>query len=233
MSAVAMLLMSWPSTAVIRNSPASSAYGPAPPTAFDEGVRDEVGRAGLGHRRRERDHARDEDDRRPRDGPVGALGGDHAAAGPSRTRRAGPAMADGTMPVASRIDHPDQDDDRLAGASARAARPVGAPGRARRRRGRPGRRASRRGPSTSPRAGGRRRRPASVSRGPWSSPRRWIALTTRSPLSVTMPGYDRLADEAGARRDDDLGQAGGPVEQRPPERVGEAVLVDEGRGRGG
>ena len=33
MSAVAMLLMSWPSAAVIRKSPASSAYGPALRTA--------------------------------------------------------------------------------------------------------------------------------------------------------------------------------------------------------
>ena len=33
MKAVAMLLISWPSTLVITNSPASSAYGPASPTS--------------------------------------------------------------------------------------------------------------------------------------------------------------------------------------------------------
>ena len=37
-SAVAMLLISWPKTAVTTNSPTSSPYGPSPPTDADQGI---------------------------------------------------------------------------------------------------------------------------------------------------------------------------------------------------
>ena len=47
MSAVAVLLMSWPSTAVSRKSPTAGAYGPASPTASIKPVGELLGRPRL------------------------------------------------------------------------------------------------------------------------------------------------------------------------------------------
>ena len=55
---------------------------------------------------------------------------------------------------------------------------------------------------------------ASGEPGGTSSPCRWIARTIRSPLSVTMPGKKRCADQRRARRDQHFGKAGIAVEQR-------------------
>ena len=151
-----------------------------------EGLGDEVGGAGLGHRRRQRDHPGDEDDRRPRDRPVGAL----RRHDPEQDHRAGrqqPGDRRRHDPGREQDDHPDEDDDRLARPSGRAARPGG--GRARRvddehvrvvevlvERG--------------PRALQQQRVADGEGRFAAQRPRRGAgsASTTRSPLSVTMPG---------------------------------------------
>ena len=190
-----MLLISWPSTAVSRKSPSEQRVRPGVADDVDQPVGELLGRAGLGHRRRERDHPADEDDRRPRDRRGRPA---RSVSTPSRTiapAASSPATAGGTAPVASSDDHRRRARRARASRPARAARPAGA---------RLGRvddehvgvvevlveRAP--GALQQQRVAGRERRLA----GPSSSPLRCTARTTRSPLSVTMPGKTRLADRA-------------------------------------
>ena len=65
MSAVAMLLMSWPNVAVMQEQAGQQGVRPGAADDADERVGHEVRGAGLGHGRRERDHAGHEHDRRP------------------------------------------------------------------------------------------------------------------------------------------------------------------------
>ena len=172
---------------MIRNRPASRAYGPALRTDADQGVGDQVRGAGLGHRRGQRDHPGDEHDRRPVDRPVGAVDARRPAAGPSRPPRAGPRRPTGRRRSRARRPSPT----RMTIASL-APSPSGTTwrrtGPACRRRGGSDRRGSRRAPSTSPAGAGRRRRPGRPRRGPCPRPCAGSATTTRSPLSVTIPG---------------------------------------------
>ena len=230
-SAVAMLLMSWPNVGRERNRPASRAYGPATRRRRRAARR-------RGPRRRSGSWPSRAGASRPRarpsssDGPVGVLGRDAPGAGPSRPPPAGRRRPTGTIPVASR--------------TTIAARTTIA-SRAPRPRGTTWRRTAPAASTTrtfgSPRFSSsaahvpcsRSTSPTSstVSPGPRSSPWRWMATMTRSPLSVTIPGKtgsptrpERGGMTTSARPD--RRRADGV---RQVARVdAEPVLVDEGAG---
>ena len=99
-SAVAMLLISWPNGRQ-HEQPGEQCVRPGAADDVDQPVGELFGRAGLDHRRRERDHPGDEDHGRPgdrRDRPARSRGrrsrtSAHAASSPATTG--------GTAPVAS------------------------------------------------------------------------------------------------------------------------------------
>ena len=214
-SAVAMLLISWPSMAVSTKRPSSSAYGPASPTtstsasasvARPRRSRSSPSRARSCRRRGSRSStrcrgrparssARQQDDR---------AGGEQAR-DRRRARRRWRAGRPSRRARRSR-----------ASRRARAARPAAHEPRLRRRRARPGRRGA---ASSAPHA------PCSSSVSPTassssprsrSSPLRCTASTTRSPLSVTMPGND-------ASRRSAPSAAGSRPRRRPSVRVKSAA----------
>ena len=180
--------MSWPKTAVIANSPASSAYGPASRDHADERVGDLVGGARLGHRRRERDHPGDQHDRRPVDGPVGAVDR-HDAEQHHRARGEQAGDDRGHDPGREHDDHRDEHDDRPpwrpspSGTTWRRT----CSGESTTRTLRSSRLLVERRPRPLA-AAGRRRRRASSRRARGPRPCAGRPGSRRSPLSVTIPG---------------------------------------------
>ena len=207
------------------NRPASSAYGPASPTTSTSASASVLRRAGLDHRRRQRDHPADQDHRRPRDRRGRPARPRARRAATSAPAASSPATAGGTAPVASSDDHRGEDRERPLGARAERHRlPAHELGRVDDEHV-----GSSRFPS---RARPRPLQQQRVADGehalarPSSSPLRCTARTTRSPLSVTMPGNTALADQLGARRDHDLGDAGARVSS-VVRGVVEPVLLDQ------
>ena len=161
--------------------------------------------SGLDHRGREREHPADEDHRRPRDPAIRLLDGQHAQRATRRTRRAGRPRPAGTAPVASST---------TITASTAIVRFAPAPSGTAWRRTSSGRSTT----STS----GSSRFSSSASHVPCRrivSPDREDVLA-RPVLALALdgehdeiaavgdhPGEDGLADQPGARRDDDLGDA--------------------------
>ena len=166
-----MLLMSWPKTAVTTNRPASSAYGPASPTTSIRSLRDQVGGAGLDHRRGQRDHRRHQHHRRPVDRPGRPLHREHAQhdQGAGREQPGDDRWHD---PRRQQHDHAGEDRDGLPRAAQRHGLAADEPGRVDDEHA--GRRPSRRARPTSPGPAARRRPPASAV-AEVASPPRWIA----------------------------------------------------------
>ena len=190
----------------------------------DESFRERVGGARLNHRRRERDHPADEDDGRPGDPAICLIDGEHP-----RERRSRPRRAARPPPAAPRPW-------RAGSPSRRGSTSVCfAPG--------PSGTACRRtsaGSSTTSTSGSSRwyssapQEPCRSSVSPTassvspgrSSPLRCTASTTRSPLSVTIPGNTVSPISSGPRRDDHLRHARLPADERVGVVV-ERVLIDE------
>ena len=121
--------------------------------------RDEIGGAGLEHRRRERQHRRHEHDRRPGDRPIRALDGDDA----QHDQRPGGQQSGHRRrddPGHEQHDHPGQDERAPRTPAVRAGRPGGGRAPAGRRRGRRDRSALARGPPRCPAAATHRLPPA-------------------------------------------------------------------------
>ena len=169
-------------------------------------------RAGLRHRGRERDHPGDEDHRRPRDAAVGLLDREHAD---EHDRPGREQPGDGRRHDAGREerDHRGDHDERPRAPGAErhrlAAHLVGLVDDEHVGIVEMVARAPLQVPSSS------RVSPISSVDSPGSSsPCAERRATTRSPLSVTMPGNAVSPIEPGARRDHDLRDAGARREQR-------------------